>query len=91
MSDDELVLGALNDLKSLLGIDAQPIHSVVTRYPRRQPQFEMGHLERIARIEALAAANPDLAVAGNWLTGVGVADCINSARAAVERLIPATG
>jgi protoporphyrinogen/coproporphyrinogen III oxidase len=91
MSDAELIEGARRDLSELMGIDAQPMRAVLTRWTGSQPQFEMGHLERIARIEALAAANPDLAVAGNWLTGVGVADCINSARAAVERLIPATG
>jgi protoporphyrinogen/coproporphyrinogen III oxidase len=88
MSDDELVLGALNDLKSLLGIDAQPIHSVVTRYPRRQPQFEMGHLARVQRIEDAEADLPGFALAGNCFRGVGVADCILRAERAVAHVEP---
>lgn len=88
LSDAELIEGARRDLSDLMGIDAQPQRSVLTRWTGSQPQFELGHLDRIARIRALAATDPDLAIAGNWLTGVGVADCVNAAQAAVDRLVP---
>ena len=89
MSDDQLVLGALGDLKALLGIESQPTHSLVTRYPQRQPQFEMGHLDRVARIEAAEAELPGFALAGNCFRGVGAADCIVRAERAVGLLAPA--
>jgi len=88
LTDSELIEGARRDLSDLMGIDAQPMRSVLTRWTGSQPQFEMGHLARIARIRELETADPDLAIAGNWLTGVGVADCVNAARAAVERVLP---
>ena len=88
MSDEELTLGALGDLKTFLGIEAQPIHSVVTRYPQRQPQFEVGHLARVARIEAAEAELPGFALAGNCFRGVGVPDCIVRAERAAKLLAP---
>lgn len=91
LSDTELIEGARRDLSELMGIQAQPMRAVLTRWAGSQPQFELGHLDQIRRIEELAAENPDLAVAGNWLGGVGVSDCVDSARRAVERLVPEGG
>lgn len=88
LSDDDLVAGALGDLRALLGIDTQPIHSLVTRYPHRQPQFELGHRARVARIEAAEAELPGFALAGNCFAGVGVADCILRGERAAALVAP---
>jgi oxygen-dependent protoporphyrinogen oxidase len=48
------------------------------------PQYHVGHLARIARIEQLAARHPHLALAGNAYHGVGIPQCIASAEAAAE-------
>ena len=50
------------------------------------PQFHVGHLARVARIEQLAARHPGLALAGNAYHGVGIPLCIASAESAAERL-----
>jgi oxygen-dependent protoporphyrinogen oxidase len=48
------------------------------------PQYEVGHLERVAAIqEALPAG---IVVAGNAFGGVGVADAVRSANEAGERV-----
>lgn len=86
-TDEQLVQGSLRDLKDLLGIDAQPVHTEVARYENRQPQYVMGHLDRVARIEAGIDALPALELAGNYLRGVGVAECVRGSAAAAERLL----
>ncbi len=86
LDDDAVVQGALGDLRALLGIDAAPSLALVTRYPQRQPQLELGHLDRVARIDAAAAELPGFGLAGNCFHGVGVADCIERAQAAVGTL-----
>ena len=88
MNDAQVLEGALGDMKALLSIDTQPLHALVTRYPQRQPQFELGHGARVARIEAAEAELPGLALAGNCFSGVGVADCILRAQRAVAHVEP---
>ena len=86
-SDDELKSLALQELKEILGLDAQPQFSCVFRWGQALPQYETGHLERAAEIEARLSKTPGLQVIGNSLYGVGIPDCIKSARLAVEKLL----
>lgn len=48
------------------------------------PQYEVGHLERVARWHAAVATLPGIAVCGALWDGVGIAGCLRSARAAAE-------
>jgi oxygen-dependent protoporphyrinogen oxidase len=50
------------------------------------PQYVLGHLERVERIERAVSAHPGLAVAGAAYRGVGVPDCIRSGELAAESL-----
>jgi oxygen-dependent protoporphyrinogen oxidase len=50
------------------------------------PQYHVGHLQRVAAIERLAAQHPRLALAGNAFRGVGLPDCIHSGEEAAERV-----
>jgi protoporphyrinogen/coproporphyrinogen III oxidase len=58
------------DLRRLLGIEAPPIFTHVHRWRRAIPQYELGHRDRVLRIEAEAARQPGLYLAGNALHGV---------------------
>jgi protoporphyrinogen/coproporphyrinogen III oxidase len=53
--------------------------TVVRRWPRSLPQYEVGHLARIAQFKACLEALPGLLVAGNALRGVGLPDLIRDA------------
>ena len=50
------------------------------------PQYHVGHLARIERIEQLAGEIPGLEFAGNAFRGVGLPDCIHSGEQAAERV-----
>jgi oxygen-dependent protoporphyrinogen oxidase len=50
------------------------------------PQYDVGHLGRVAAIDGRLAAFPGLALAGAAYRGVGIADCVRSGEAAAERL-----
>jgi oxygen-dependent protoporphyrinogen oxidase len=50
------------------------------------PQYEVGHLERIAKIEHESSKVGGLTLAGNSYRGAGIPDCIKSGEAAAERL-----
>jgi oxygen-dependent protoporphyrinogen oxidase len=77
---------ALDELRNLIGITGDPLITDIARWPRSMPQYHVGHLARIARIEQLAARHPTLALAGNAYHGVGIPQCIATAEAAAEQI-----
>jgi oxygen-dependent protoporphyrinogen oxidase len=85
-SDAELVALARHELGELLGIAADPVGALVTRWGGGLPQYAVGHVERVARIRSSVATVPGLAICGAAFDGVGIPACIASARAAVQRL-----
>lgn len=84
MDDAELVDAVVAELGTLLGVGTRPLETQVTRWDRAFPQYEVGHLIRVARIEEELAGVTGLAVAGASLRGVGIPACIGSGRAAAR-------
>lgn len=84
-TDDELARTVRNELGPLLGLRGEPAPVRVYRWPSGTPQMEVGHLERMARLEARLAASPGLLLAGAGLRGAGLPDCIADGRAAAAR------
>lgn len=85
--DAALVRLAHGDLVTLLGIEAAPVLTRVRRHPAAMPQYEVGHLDRVAAIEARLAGLPGLGLAGAAYRGVGIPDCIHAGEAAADRLL----
>jgi oxygen-dependent protoporphyrinogen oxidase len=75
------------ELRDLLGITAPPLFSLVRRQNRAMAQYQVGHQDRVAAIEAAVARHPGLALAGNAYSGIGIPDCIHSGELAAERLL----
>ena len=72
------------DLQRLMRITAEPLFAVHHRWPGSMPQYTVGHSERIAEIEYRITAIPGLHLAGNAYHGIGVPDCVRSAKRAAE-------
>jgi oxygen-dependent protoporphyrinogen oxidase len=87
LRDDELRRIAEEELRDLLGISGSPCLSLAFRWPAVMPQYHVGHLERLARINSAIAKLPGLALAGNAYEGVGIPQCIRSGEAAAERVV----
>jgi oxygen-dependent protoporphyrinogen oxidase len=90
-SDQELVNTVSADLRELLGVTGDTVFTKVTRWPRAIPQYEVGHLDRIARIDSLTKRHSDLHVIGNWRDGISVGDCIDNGQALAEKLLRESG
>jgi oxygen-dependent protoporphyrinogen oxidase len=65
-----------------LGLRARPVLARAFRWPHATPQMEVGHLERIARLEQRLAALPRVFVTGAGIRGVGLPDVIGDGRRA---------
>ncbi len=86
VSDENLLVWALEDLHTVFGIRAQPIDMMVHRWIDALPQYGPGHAGLAAEIRA--DLPPGIAIAGNYLDGVGVPACLAAAEAAAARVAP---
>jgi protoporphyrinogen/coproporphyrinogen III oxidase len=78
--DDARLLAAVRaELRAALGMAAEPVFHRVIRWDRAIPQYHLGHLDRVARIDDLARCHPGLFLAGNAYRGVAMNDCTEQA------------
>ena len=83
LDDDALLAATLADLDDLLSLKGEATEVRISRWRDGFPQYEPGHLERVAAIEADVAHHlPGVAVAGASYRGLGIPACIRQGRQA---------
>jgi protoporphyrinogen/coproporphyrinogen III oxidase len=92
LSDDQIVAIVREELQLILGphvlgLRRDPRFARVYRWKGTMPQYNVGHLERLDRIERLRQQLHGLALAGNGYRGIGVPDCVRSGQEASLKLI----
>jgi len=87
LDDASVVALAVAEVARLYGIVSPPSFHRIVRWERAIPQYETGHRERVARIEAAVARFPGLAVAGAGLHGVSLPDVAASGVQVAERAV----
>jgi oxygen-dependent protoporphyrinogen oxidase len=85
-SDEHLLELAFAEVKALFGVKTKPSYQRLVRWNRAMPQYHVGHVQRVASIRELMARYPGLALAGNAYDGVGIPQCIRSAKQAASML-----
>jgi oxygen-dependent protoporphyrinogen oxidase len=75
-----------SELKQIVSITAEPLFTRVYKWRSAMAQYEVGHLERLQRVQTLCEAMPGLVLAGNAFTGIGVPDCVRSGTQAADQL-----
>jgi oxygen-dependent protoporphyrinogen oxidase len=86
LAEHELVTAARSDAERTLGIRGTPTLTRVARYEGSMPRYTVGHLDRVATIEAAMADWPAVVLAGASYRGVGLPDCITQGQAAAARV-----
>lgn len=87
LSDGQAIDAAQRDLSRILGFQAVPRFAAIARHPQSMPQYIVGHAGRLRRIEELRVEIPGLVLAGNAYRGIGIPDCVRSAREAAAEVI----
>ncbi len=85
--DDALLKIGREELELTLGITAEPMLSRIFQWEKAMPQYNLGHPQRLERINTLLEEIPGLALAGNGYQGIGIPDCIHSGESAVEKIL----
>lgn len=88
LDDDELVAAVRTDLGTILGVDAEPAATRVSRWSPGFAQYQVGHLESVDRIDsALRSDAPSVRVVGADLGGLGLPACVAQGRRAARDLL----
>ncbi len=86
--DEGLVRVARTELRTLMGLDAEPVLTRVFRFDKASAQMRVGHLATMRTLrERLEATAPGLLIAGGGYDGVGIPDSIRQGEEAGRALL----
>ena len=85
--DDELIALVRRELRDILGLVSEPVVSRIYRWPKGNPQYDVGHADRMKALMADIAKIPGLHLAGSGYNGIGLPDCIRSGKEAAEAVL----
>jgi protoporphyrinogen/coproporphyrinogen III oxidase len=87
LPDQELVAIAHADLRGLLGLGAAPMFSHVVRHQHALPQYTLGHMQRVAALEAGERRLPGLYFHGNAYHNAGVPELVGRSGKLARRMM----
>ncbi len=82
--DEAIVASVRQELRQMMGIDAEPDFVRISRWPQSMAQYEVGHSERVRKIEERLKLLRGLYLIGNAYHGIGLPDCIRLGKQAAE-------
>lgn len=80
----KLVLG---DLSDIIGVSGPPVKSMIVKWEKAIPQYHLGHLDIMQRVEALEEQFAGLFLCSNFRGGIAVGDCVMNAKRVADRVI----
>ena len=87
LDNEALLQIALNELKDLMHVKAQPDQWLVKTYARAIPQYTIGHEDRVAHLYQFQQTVPGFYFAGNFLEGVSVSDCMKNGSQVANKVL----
>ncbi|MCL2875960.1 MAG: protoporphyrinogen oxidase [Betaproteobacteria bacterium] len=80
MAGDDGSLQAMTEsgLASLVGAQGKPLWTRISRHRQAIPQYTLGHLELVRRVDAVKAHVPGLFFCASWRGGISVSDRIKN-------------
>ena len=87
LSEEHITEVARRELCEILKLDAEPQLVRVFKWHKAMPQYGVGHLLRIARLEMHMQRFPTLHLSGNAYHGIGISDCVRAGRNAADAIM----
>jgi protoporphyrinogen/coproporphyrinogen III oxidase len=87
LDDQSLIARVRAELSTICGITAEPKYVEVNRWWKAMPQYTIGHLDRLAQLDAALSRYGGLVLTGAGYRGVGIPDCIRDGAVAAGRVV----
>jgi len=85
-NDEELVRIVSDELKNILNISSEPVYQKIFRWNKAIPQYRIGHLSIVEKLEQFEKQHPGLFISGNFRGGISVGDCVVASEKTAERV-----
>jgi oxygen-dependent protoporphyrinogen oxidase len=85
-SDEDLIAVSESQLGDLLGLYETAVDVSVHRFPVGLPEYRVGHRQKVQQWREALEVHSSLALAGNYLDGVGLPDCVRAGRRAIKKV-----
>lgn len=85
-SEEQFTRAVVAENERILGISGKPAARLVWRDLHALPQYNVGHARRVAEIYSILPTLPNLYLAGNFLKGRSIGDCVDVAYHVAENL-----
>ena len=85
-SEQEILTLVREDLRSFMGVTAEPLFHTFYRWPNSMPQYVVGHGQRIKNLFNHLPNYPGLFLVGNSYDGVGIPDSLRHAKQAAQHI-----
>ena len=79
LGEEEIAEIICGEVERVLRITGRPVATLVHRYARALPQYNLGHTDTISALASLTSRVPGLFIAGNYLTGPSIGACVEQA------------
>ncbi|HZA52462.1 MAG TPA: FAD-dependent oxidoreductase, partial [Myxococcaceae bacterium] len=89
--DAEIARMVRQEIGAMLGLEAEPNFVEIVRWPIGIPQYEVGHLARMERLDQRLRGLRNLHLVGHAYRGVGVNECLKHGVRVAETVAPRGG
>jgi oxygen-dependent protoporphyrinogen oxidase len=79
-SKEEIIAIAQKEISALMNISIEPAYTWFMHWSISLPQYKLGHADRVKQLKQYFANWPGFHVAGAFLEGVGIPDCIRQGK-----------
>ncbi len=86
MPDDDLVALADGEIRAMVGLASSPAFVHIVRHEQALPQYTLGHMERVAALQAGEVRHPGLFFHGNAYHNAGVPELVARSAKLAERV-----
>ena len=87
LDDSSMLAIVQNEVKDLMGIAVEPVLTRIYRWHKGNPQYKVGHLDRVAEIYSLCSEFDGLFVTGSSYGGIGLPDCVRQGKETAQKVI----
>jgi oxygen-dependent protoporphyrinogen oxidase len=87
LSDAEVLSLVRRELGEVLNFSCEPLFWRIHRWPASMAQYQVGHAERLGKIQTLLEGLPGIHLAGNAYSGIGISDCVRTGKTAAKKIL----
>ena len=88
LSDTEIEKTVLQDLMKTIGVDGEPLMTVVSRWKNAMPQYTVGHEAKVERSkQELREHFPAVKLSGSSFEGISIPECVEQGKTVAEEML----